>query len=165
METLNSLIIKGGIREGFREGTSKLAGRSCYGYTQSSNGELVINETEAKTVFWIFEHYLAGDSLGRIADRLATNATPSPTGNAKWNRQAINKLLSNEKYTGCALLQKTRTEHGRQIRNGGQTDQYMYLDNNPAIISKEMFNAVQEEKLNRSRNSKQTVNHELTSSA
>ena len=55
MTTLNELMIKGGIREGFREGTSKLADRPCYGYTKSDDGNLIIYEPEAKIVRWIFE--------------------------------------------------------------------------------------------------------------
>ena len=159
--TIKELMIKGGIREGFQEGTSKLAGRPCYGYIRSNDGSLIINETEAENVRWIYERYLAGDSLGKIADGLTEQGIASPTGNPKWNRQAINKLLSNEKYTGCALLQKTYTENGRQVRNNGQTSQYLYHNNNPAIISHESFESVQNEKLRRSRNPEQALNHEL----
>ena len=55
---------------------------------------------EAKVVSWIFERYLAGDSLGKIAAGLERQGILSPTGKPKWNREAIDKLLSNEKYTG-----------------------------------------------------------------
>lgn len=151
MQTIKELMIKGGIREGFREGTSKLADRSCYGYTKSDNGKLVINEIEAATVRWIFQRYLGGNSLGKIVDGLALQHIPSPSLNPKWNRQAIDKLLSNEKYMGYAMLQKTITENGRQICNDGKVDKYFYHDNNPAIVTKEMFQAVHEEKLRRSK--------------
>jgi hypothetical protein len=157
MTTLKELRIKVGIRDGFQKGVSKLANRHCYGYTKSGNGNLIINETEAETVRRIFTRYLAGYSLGKIVDDLATQGIISPTGNAKWNRQAIDKLLSNEKYVGCALLQKTLTEHGRQIRNDGQVNRFLYKNNNPAIISMETFKVVQEEKLRRYKNPKQTA--------
>lgn len=55
---------------------------------------------------WIFERYLAGDSLGEIAAGLAKHGILSSTGKPRWNREAIDKLLSNEKYTGRVLLQK-----------------------------------------------------------
>ena len=151
MTTLKELTIKGGIREGFREGTSKMADRSCFGYTKSSDDDLIINETEAKIVKWIFDRYLSGNSLGKIADALAEQNILSPTGNQKWNRQAIDKLISNEKYIGCILLQKTVTEDGLQIRNRGQASQYLYKNNHPAIISQETFKAAQCEKLSRSK--------------
>jgi hypothetical protein len=160
MTTLKEIMIKGGIRAGFRDGTSKLADRLCFGYNKSDDGTLIINEAEAKTVCRIFGHYLAGDSLGKIADYLAAQGIASPTGNARWNRQAIIKLISNEKYAGFALLQKTFTKNGYQIRNDGQVSQYIYQNNNPAIISMEAFKAVQEEKLRRSKNSKQKASSE-----
>ena len=62
---------------------------------RSSDGELTLNPEEAKVVSWIFERYLAGDSLGKIAARLEKQGIPSPTGRPKWNREAIDKLLSN----------------------------------------------------------------------
>ena len=61
-----SEAIKDGLRKGFQDGSSKIAKRKCYGYEVSSDGELEINPDEAKVVSWIFERYLAGDSLGKI---------------------------------------------------------------------------------------------------
>ena len=61
-----SEAIKNGLRKGFQDGSSKMAKRKCYGYTINSDGELEINPDEAKVVSWIFERYLAGDSLGKI---------------------------------------------------------------------------------------------------
>jgi hypothetical protein len=157
MLNIKELQIKGGIRQGFRDGTSKLADRPCYGFMKSDDGSLSINKAEAKIVLWIFKRYLSGDSLGKIANGLAKQGILSPTGNEKWNRQAIDKLLSNEKYAGCALLQKTITEDGKQIRNDGLESRYLYQNNNPVIIPMETFKAVQEEKLSRSKHPEQTV--------
>ena len=99
--------IKAGLRDGFRAGTSKMAQRRCYGYDTGPDGELIVNDWEANVVRWIFDRYLSGDSLRRIASGLAEPGIPSPTGKPVWNREAVNKLLSNEKYTGRVLLQKT----------------------------------------------------------
>ena len=148
--------IRTALREGFQNGTSKMAERVCYGYIKSSDGALTINEAEAKIVRWVFKHYLAGDSLGKIADGLARRKIPSPTGNAKWNRQALDKLLSNEKYIGCVLMQKTITEDGRQARNDGQGERFLHRDTHPAIISQEIFVAVQQEKTGRARSTEKT---------
>lgn len=102
-----SKSICAGLRKGFQNGTSKMAQRRCYGYDTGPDGELVINPDEAAAVCWIFEHYLNGDSLGKITAGLEKQGIPSPTGKPTWNREALNKLLSNEKYTGWVLLQKT----------------------------------------------------------
>ena len=76
---------------------------------------------------------------------------PSPTGRPKWNREAIDKLLSNEKYTGRVLLQKTVSTGAVQIENNGLMDRFLYTDTHEAIISDEMFMAVQQEKIKRSK--------------
>lgn len=149
--------IKAGLRQGFQKGNSKMAKRKCYGYTVGFDGKLVINSDEAQVVRWIFERYLAGDSLGKIASGLEQQGIPSPTGKSKWNREAIDKLLSNEKYTGRVLLQKTISTGISQIDNNGLMDRYLYTDTYEAIISGEMFMAVQQEKLTHAKNPEKTV--------
>ena len=146
-----SEAIKNGLRKGFQDGSSKMAKRKCYGYTINSDGELEINPGEARVVSWIFERYLAGDSLGKIAAGLERQGIPSPTGRSKWNREAIDKLLSNEKYTGRVLLQKTVSTGAVQVENDGLMDRYLYTETHKAIISDKMFMAVQQEKLSRSK--------------
>ena len=95
-----SEAIKNGLRKGFQDGSSKMAHRKYYGYGVGSDGELVVNSDEVRVVRWIFEQYLAGDSLGEIAAGLERQGIPSPTGRPKWNREAIDKLLSN----GCGKI-------------------------------------------------------------
>ena len=147
---------KSGLRKGFQDGSSKMAHRKCYGYEVGPDGELVVNPDAAKVVRWIFEQYLAGDSLGKIAKGLEQQGIPSPTGRPKWNREAIDKLLSNEKYTGRVLLQKTVSTGAVQIENDGLMDRFLYTGTHEAIISDEMFMAVQQKKLIRS---KEPQNH------
>lgn len=68
-----------------------------YGYVL--DGEvIVIHEERANVVRSIFEYYLVGASLGKIIDMLFARSVPSPTGNTKWTRAAIDKLLVNKKY-------------------------------------------------------------------
>ena len=157
-----SKSIKNGLRKGFQDGSSKMARRKCYGYKVGSDGELTLNPEEAKVVSWIFERYLAGDSLGKIAARLEKQGIPSPTGRPKWNREAIDKLLSNEKYTGRVLLQKTVSIGAVQIENNGLMERYLYTGSHEAIISDEMFMAVQQEKLSRSKEPQKQIAMKLT---
>ncbi|WP_297981554.1 recombinase family protein [uncultured Oscillibacter sp.] len=151
-----SEAIKNGLRKGFQDGSSKMARRKCYGYEVGPDGELTVNPEEAKIVRRIFERYLAGDSLGKIVAGLEKQGIPSPTGRPRWNREAIDKLLSNEKYTGRVMLQKTISTGAIQIENYGLMERYLYTDSHEAIISDEMFMAVQQEKLSRS---KEPQNH------
>ena len=57
---------------------------------------MVLDPDEAVVVRWIFERCRNGDSLGKITAGLEQKGIPSPTGKPKWNREALNKLLSNE---------------------------------------------------------------------
>ena len=68
-----------------------------YGYVLVGE-EIAIHEERAGVVRSIFEYYLAGASLGKIVDMLFTKGIPSPTGNPKWTRAAVDKLLANKKY-------------------------------------------------------------------
>ena len=142
--------IKNGLRRDFQDGSSKMAKRKCYGYTINSDGELKINPDEANVVIWIVEQYLAGDNLGKIAAGLERQGISSSTGRPKWNREPIDKLLSNEKYTGRVLLQKTISTGTVQIDNNDLMERYLYTGSHEAIISDEMFEAVQKEKQKRS---------------
>ena len=68
-----------------------------YGYVLAGD-EIVVHEGKADVVRSIFEYYLAGASLGKIVDMLFAKNIPSPTGNLKWTRAAVDKLLANKKY-------------------------------------------------------------------
>ena len=71
------------------------------------NGEkIVIHEERADAVRSIFEYYLAGASLGKIVDMLFIKGIPSPTGNPKWTRAAVDKLLANKKYIPIVGISK-----------------------------------------------------------
>ena len=157
-----SEAIKNGLRKGFQDGSSKMANRKCYGYTINSDGELKVNPEEAKIVRRIFERYLAGDSLGKIAAGLEKQGVLSPAGKPRWNREAIDKLLSNEKYTGRVLLQKTVSTGAVQIENNGLMERYLYTGSHEAIISDEMFMAVWQEKLKRAKNPENMIGMSFT---
>ena len=157
MKTRSSEI-KNTNKERFQNGTSNLAKRICYGFSQNDKGELIINPKEALTVMWIFESYLSGYSLGKIANELFERGVKSPSGKDRWNREAIDKLLSNEKYVGSVLLRKTVTVNGTQIDNKGLVDRYLTANTHPAIINLELFKAVQNAKVERSRGNNMGIN-------
>ena len=90
-------------------------------------------------------------SLGKIASVLKAKGILSPTGKTKWNREAIDKLLSNEKYTGRVILQNTVRTGVSQVENDGLMARYLYSDAHEAIISDELFMKVQEEKQRRAK--------------
>jgi site-specific DNA recombinase len=132
--------IKWGIKQRAAQGTSKLYNRKCYGYINDADGKLVIDKKEAKNVHMIFNLYLQGKSVLGIAKELERLGIKSPTGKATWPKRTIDVMLSNEKYTGNVHL----------LDNGKHDAYYRAENNNPVIISKETFQAVQIEKQHRS---------------
>ena len=68
-----------------------------YGYVLV-NQKIIVHEEKADVVCSIFEYYVAGASLGKIVEILHVKGILSPSGNPKWGRAAVDKLLSNAKY-------------------------------------------------------------------
>jgi len=141
---------KQGLRKSFESGMSKKASVVCYGYERDKNDSLIINEAEANAVRMIYAGYLKGLSLGKIVDLLFCKDIISPSGKEKWNRETVDKVLSNEKYTGSVMLGKSIYENGKQISTD-ITDRVIYENSHPAIISRELYDIVQVEKQKRSR--------------
>lgn len=141
-----SSAIKWGIRTGFRLGDSKFADKVCYGYKKDDDGKLIIDEKQSRIVEYIFSLYMQGNSLRKIADKLYERRILSPAGKENWTPMAIRKILTNEKYMGNVILQKTYVkdffEH-TQALNNNQFTKYLYENNNPPIISKKTFEVVQ----------------------
>jgi site-specific DNA recombinase len=79
------------------------------GYTEK-NGELVVVPEEAAIVKKIFELYADGYSIRKICSYLEDNGIKTKTGKTKWAPNVIGKMLHNEKYKGCTLMQKTYSE-------------------------------------------------------
>lgn len=151
MELTKSEQIRAGLQRSFQSGTSAKASTVCYGYKVSRAGELVIDPIEANTVLFIFHHFMNGDSLGKISNALACKGIASPTGRAMWSRETISKLLANEKYVGDVVLGKTNVIDGVQVKSHDIGKQVLMRAHHPAIISHELFNAVQQEKRKRGR--------------
>lgn len=149
---MKSRSIKWGLENSFISGDSKIAQRKCYGYT-NDNGNLVVNSEQACIVKEIYKMYLEGLSLSSIVKELYQKEVKSPTGNDRWSVSAIDKILSNEKYVGNVLLQKTYVsdvlKHAK-IKNNGEKAKYLYENNHEGIIDKETFDLVQIEKAKRS---------------
>lgn len=132
--------IRMGLAMRAANGTSGLYKRKLYGYTKNINGELVIDEEQAKNVRDIFRWYLDGASVLGIIKKLYDVGILSPTGKEKWNKRTIETMLSNEKYTGTVTLLDSAT----------QEYEYQMKECIPPIITESEFRAVQEEKKNRS---------------
>lgn len=133
------------IRKEFLEG--KPWNGRMLGY-KKNNGGLVIVPEEAETVRRIFEAYLNGKGFIAIANELNKSGTKKWT-SSDWHFTAIDKILKNPAYMGCLLLQRTFRENHitkKKRDNKGELPKYRVEDAHEAIVSKEMFAAVQAER-------------------
>ena len=111
----------------------------------------MVYPAEAIYVFHIFERFAAGDSLGKISTSLARMNVLSPTGKDIWSKETISKILNNEKYLGDVVLGKTQVRDGVQVENADADTKIVMRGHHPAIISKDLFELVQNEKRRRCR--------------
>lgn len=112
-----------------------------------------INEEEAEIVRRIYREYLAGTSLSRICRNLEEEGIKTKLGKDKWQFTVVRSILTNEKYTGNAILGKTWKpdvlSKSRQKNDGKKAPLYYAEDTHPAIISKETFDMVKKELVRR----------------
>lgn len=86
-----------------------------------------------------------GYSVIGIIKELEQSFTLSPSGKDKWSKHTIEKILRNEKYVGTVTAMKTITVQHKRKKNEGEENKYVIEDNHPPIITREIFDAVQEE--------------------
>ena len=116
------------------------------GYDKDENGDLVINEEEAKTVRLIFFSYLYGYSAQKIADALTELERLTKRGNEVWSAGSVLQILTNERYCGDVLARKTFTPNylnHKSKKNKHDRNQYRQQDHHEAIISRDDYFAVQ----------------------
>ena len=115
-----------------------------YGYGRDENGMMVINPEEAKHVRQIFDWALSGIGTFKIAHMLEEQGVPTRRGSA-WAASTVKGILTNEKYYGAAMFQKTYTDSSFQRhRNHGEADSYFVSGHHEAIVNEEEFHKVQE---------------------
>ncbi len=116
------------------------------GYDHDAEGNLIINEDEAKTVRLIFFSYLYGYSTQKIADALTQLERYTKKGNQFWSAGSILQILTNERYCGDILARKTFTPNyldHKSKKNKFDRNQYQQKNHHEPIISREDFFAVQ----------------------
>ena len=123
------------------------------GYRKGLDGKPEIVPEEAALVRRIYKMYLDGSSLMQITKTLIDERIPTATGIGRWSPQVVRNILTNEKYIGDALLQKTYITDcisKRVKKNCGERPMYYVENHHAAIIPKEVFGRVREEMTRRS---------------
>jgi len=153
-------------------------GRPPYGYRLGEvNGKraLVTEESEARVVRLVFTWYTVGDgesgpmSILAIARRLTRERIPTRADNdphmakqqayGHWNRASVTKMLRRETYAGVWHYGKVGVNDTRRILNPRESWIPVQV---PAIVSREIWEAAQEQmKRNRRNSSRNTKYHYL----
>jgi len=139
--------VKWRIHNDFEQGILPMSVQNIYGYKRTADGGLEIVPYEAEIVKQIYRLFLDGFGILKIATELNEHGIKSNT-NSRWTEKKVRYILSNEKYIGDLLLQKSfRTDHltKKTRKNNGEKPQYYVENNHEPIISREMFNQVQTE--------------------
>ena len=140
--------IQAGKRYAMQRGEATINYYSLYAYEKGPDGNPQIIPEQAEIVREIYQKYLHGDSLNMIRKDLEERHIPNARGGATWTHTAVRGILSNEKYVGDVLMQKTFQQDcisRKTIRNTGQRTMYLVPDYHEAIIDRKTYNAVQTE--------------------
>lgn len=101
----------------------------------------VIVPQEATVIRRIFDSYLNGIGMLRIAEALNRENIPSPSGKT-WCKAAVGYVLSNEVYIGNIVWSKKKDlKHSRAFRP--RSEWIVNKGKQKPIVSKEIFNQVQ----------------------
>ena len=142
-----------GWRKSAEAGNVYFQYKRMLGYRKGTDGQPEIVPEEAEIIRRIYRRYLAGCSLGQIKQELEQDNIPTAQKVERWSSAVIHNILTNEKYMGDALLQKTYITDcitKKVKKNMGERPMYYVENNPPAIISREMFDQVQKEMTRRS---------------
>ena len=135
-----------GMRKRFADGKVTVPFGRFLGYDRGEDGNLVVNEEQAKIVRKIYGLFLQGRSPYQIAKILTEKGIPTPGGKKVWGKAVVESILTNEKYKGDALLQKVYTVDflsKKKKVNEGEVPQYYVEGNHEAIIPPAVFDNVQ----------------------
>ena len=152
-----------GVRQSFKNGNVPMQYARLLGYRKGHDGNAEIIPEEAEVVKEIYRCYLDGMSMNLIADRLNEKGLTTKGGSSPYRKTVVQRILTNEKYTGDALLQKTYVTDcitKKTRKNNGELPMYLVKNHHEPIISRSDFNRVQEEMARRS--AKRSIAEKLT---
>ena len=154
------------FRKKFEEGQVPFRYSQMLGYRKGADGNPEIVPEEAVIIEDIFELYLSGKTIREVADIVKNKYPVIPNGKKiNFSLGSIQAILTNEKYCGDAILQKSVTIDcitKTRRKNTGEAPMYYVRDNHPAIIDRDKFNRVQTEMVSRATKRPQSNKTTLT---
>ena len=148
-----SANVRWGKEQSAREGNVSFHYKNFLGYRKGDDGNPEIVPEEAEIIRYIYERFLAGDSHQTIINNLQNKKILTPGRKEKWTYGTLHSILTNERYMGDAIINKTYTVDcisKKKKRNNGERAKYYVENNHPAIIDRATFGKVQEEIARRS---------------
>ena len=148
-----SANVRWGKRQAMKEGKAIINYKHLYGYRKGTDGRPEIIPEQAGVVRKIYDLFLSGTPIRGILEYLNANNIPNISGGSQWAKNAVNSILTNEKYCGDVLLQKTYIDdciNKKVKKNTGQLPMYLVQNHHEGIISREIFDAAQAELARRS---------------
>ncbi len=137
-----------GQRKRFSDGKVSIPYGQFLGYRKGADGLPEIVPEEAEIVRRIYIMFMDGKSTNAIATLLTEEGIPTPGKKTVWQKATVDSILTNEKYKGSALLQKSFTVDfltKKTKMNEGEVPQYFVEESHPAIIEPWAWEQVQVE--------------------
>lgn len=128
--------------------TNNVLSLTILGYRKGEDGEPTIVPEEAEIIRDIFQRYIMGDTIDQLKEYLQTKSYQTKKGGSIWSKGNIYSILTNERYCGDVIYQKTYVENcltKKVKRNRGEMTKYLVTNNHPAIIEREVFKMAQAE--------------------
>jgi DNA invertase Pin-like site-specific DNA recombinase len=140
--------VRWGKRQAMREGKASIQFKKMYAFERGEDGNLQIIPDQAEEVQNMYRQFLAGASLRMIKEDLKSRNITNAKGDTDWTITAIRGILSNEKYCGDVLLQKTYISDcisKKVIKNTGQLPMYLVQNHHAGIVDRKTYDAAQAE--------------------
>ncbi len=149
-----SMKVKSSVHSKMKKGEYR-SSACIYGYKRSNGSYLEIDEEVADVVRLIFELKCDAASNTEIAKRLNDDKVPTPgeykktkvnfiggftEGRCAWTGDKIRKILNNEMYTGCYIVNRFSVrEIGGKVKENPKDKWIKIPNHNPGIVDEEIF--------------------------
>ena len=144
--------VKWGLQRKMEKGNFSLPYSRFLGYKKGNNDRPTIKKREASIVREIYTLFLGGVNINSICSYLMRLKRKSPSKSYAWHGSTVLSILTNEKYAGIALLQKTYVKDyldHRSINNRGERRMFLITNSHEPIVPPEVFLEVQVELIKR----------------
>ncbi len=145
--------VKWGKKRAMEAGKVSIVYKNLYAYEKGADGKPIPIPAQAEIVQELYTRYLTGASLRELKDWLENGNHPTVAGSTTWSISTVKGILTNEKYCGDVLLQKTFSTDvisKKVVKNTGQLPKYLIQNHHEGIVTREQFQAVQAELARRS---------------